>query len=105
GDYFGYCVVAAGKGEIYAEVDLKPWDVAPMKILVEEAGGRLTDFAGKPDIYGGSVLATNGLLHDEALRLLTSGQWARGELMIDTKAIFESAHTHNGCQDKSVPAD
>jgi len=74
GDYYGYCVVAAGKGEIYAEADLKPWDVAPMKILVEEAGGRLTDFAGKPDIYSGSVLATNGLLHDEALRLLTSGR-------------------------------
>ncbi len=74
GDYFGYCVVAAGKGEIYVEAELKPWDVAPMKILVEEAGGRLTDFAGKPDIYSGSVLATNGRLHDEALRLLTSGR-------------------------------
>ncbi len=70
GDYYGYCLVAAGKAEIYAEADLKPWDVAPMKILVEEAGGRLTDFAGKPDIYTGSVVATNGLLHDEVLRLL-----------------------------------
>ena len=70
GDYFGYCVVAEGKAEIYAEADLKPWDAAPMKILVEEAGGRLTDFDGKPDIYTGSVLATNGRLHDEALRLL-----------------------------------
>lgn len=73
GDYYGYCVVAAGKAEIYAEADLKPWDVAPMKILIEEAGGRLTDFAGKPDIYTGSVLATNGLLHDEVLRLLNRG--------------------------------
>ncbi|HUO65760.1 MAG TPA: inositol monophosphatase family protein [Terriglobales bacterium] len=70
GDYYGYCLVAAGKGEIYAEADLKPWDAAPMKILIEEAGGRLTDFEGKPDIYTGSVLATNGLLHAEALRLL-----------------------------------
>ena len=70
GDYAGYCLVAEGKGEIYAEADLKAWDVAPMKILVEEAGGRLTDFNGKPDIYTGSALATNGLLHDEALRLL-----------------------------------
>ena len=70
GDYYGYCLVAAGKGEIYAEADLKPWDAAPMKILIEEAGGRLTDFEGRPDIYTGSVLATNGLLHDEALRLL-----------------------------------
>jgi histidinol-phosphatase len=73
GDYYGYCLVAAGKGEIYAEADLKPWDAAPMKILIEEAGGRLTNFEGKPDIYTGSVLATNGLLHDEALRLLRRG--------------------------------
>jgi histidinol-phosphatase len=73
GDYYGYCLVATGKGEIYAEADLKPWDAAPMKILIEEAGGRLTDFEGKPDIYTGSVLATNGLLHDEALRLLRRG--------------------------------
>jgi histidinol-phosphatase len=73
GDYYGYCVVAAGKAEIYAEAGLKPWDVAPMKILVEEAGGSLTDFAGNPDIYTGSVLATNGLLHDEVLRLLNRG--------------------------------
>jgi histidinol-phosphatase len=70
GDYYGYCLVAEGKAEIYAEADLKPWDAAPMKILVEEAGGRLTDFHGKPNIYDGTVLATNGAVHDEALRLL-----------------------------------
>ena len=70
GDYYGYCVVAEGKAEIYAEADLKPWDAAPMKILIEEAGGRLTDFQGRPNIYDGTVLATNGRLHDEALRLL-----------------------------------
>ena len=39
-----------------------------MKILVEEAGGRFTDFAGRPTIYNGRVLATNGRLHDAALR-------------------------------------
>ena len=71
GDYYGYGLVAEGKAEIYVEVDLKPWDVAPVKILVEEAGGRLTDFAGRPTIYGATVLATNGRLHAEALRLLT----------------------------------
>ncbi len=70
GDYYGYGLVAEGKAEIYVEVDLKPWDVAPVKILVEEAGGRLTDFSGRPTIYGGTVLATNGRLHAEALRLL-----------------------------------
>ena len=71
GDYYGYGLVAEGKAEIYVEVDLKPWDVAAVKILVEEAGGRLTDFAGRPTIYGGTVLATNGRLHADALRLLT----------------------------------
>ncbi len=70
GDYYGYGLVAQGRAEIYVEVDLKPWDVAPVKILVEEAGGRLTDFTGKPTIYDGTVLATNGRLHAEALALL-----------------------------------
>lgn len=73
GDYYGYCLVAQGKAEIYAEVDLKIWDWAPMKILVEEAGGRLTDFSGRPHSADGTVLASNGRLHDEALRLLNEG--------------------------------
>jgi histidinol-phosphatase len=70
GDYLGYALVASGRGEIYAELDLKPWDLAPCKIVVEEAGGRFTDFEGRPTIYTGSALATNGLLHDTALALL-----------------------------------
>ena len=70
GDYYGYGLVAGGKAEIYVETDLKPWDAAPVKILVEEAGGRLTDFRGRPTIYGGSVLATNGRLHEQTLALL-----------------------------------
>ena len=70
GDYYGYGLVASGKAEIYLETDLKPWDTAPVKILVEEAGGRLTDFSGRPSIYTGTVLATNGRLHDAALAVL-----------------------------------
>ncbi|HET7874758.1 MAG TPA: inositol monophosphatase family protein [Methylomirabilota bacterium] len=70
GDYYGYCLIAEGKAELYVEADLKPWDIAAVKILVEEAGGRLTDFSGRSTIYNGTVLATNGRLHDEALRLL-----------------------------------
>ena len=49
GDYLGYALVAEGKAEIYAETDLKAWDLAPCKVIVEEAGGRFTDFAGVPD--------------------------------------------------------
>jgi histidinol-phosphatase len=70
GDYLGYPLVAAGKAEIYLEADLKPWDLAPCKIVVEEAGGRFTDFDGRPTIYTGTALATNGSLHDVVLSLL-----------------------------------
>jgi histidinol-phosphatase len=70
GDYLGYGLVAEGKADVYAELDLKPWDLAPVKILVEEAGGRFTDFDGRPTIYTGTALATNGRLHEEALALL-----------------------------------
>jgi histidinol-phosphatase len=70
GDYAGYGLVAEGKAEIYAELDLKPWDLAPCKLLVEEAGGRFTDWDGKSTIYTGTALATNGRLHHAALALL-----------------------------------
>ena len=69
GDYMGYTLVSEGKAEIYAELDLKPWDLAPCKILVEEAGGRFTDFEGRATIYSGHAFATNGVLHDAALAL------------------------------------
>jgi len=71
GDYMGYGLVAEGKVEIYAELGLKPWDLAAPKIVLEEAGGRLTDFAGGTTIYTGTALATNGRLHDAALALLS----------------------------------
>lgn len=70
GDYLGYGLVAEGKAEIYAEADLKPWDLAAPKVLIEEAGGRFTDFLGRPTIYGGTALATNGRLHEAVLALL-----------------------------------
>jgi histidinol-phosphatase len=75
GDYIGYCLIAEGKAEVYAEIypeasGLKPWDLAPCKILVEEAGGRFTDLEGRPTIYSSSALATNGRLHDAAVALL-----------------------------------
>ncbi len=71
GDFMCYTVVAEGKAEITVEApDLKPWDLAPVKLLVEEAGGRFTDFAGIPSIYSGTALASNGRLHDAALALI-----------------------------------
>jgi len=72
GDYFGHTFVARGQAEAMVELDLKPWDMAPIKILIEEAGGRFTDVAGVPTIYGGSAVASNGLVHDEILALLAA---------------------------------
>ncbi|HSF01403.1 MAG TPA: inositol monophosphatase family protein, partial [Solirubrobacterales bacterium] len=70
GDYYGYTFVLRGQAELMLEADLKPWDLAPFKVLFEEAGGRLTDFDGRPTIYSGTVLASNGRLHEAALALL-----------------------------------
>jgi histidinol-phosphatase len=70
GDYLGYQLVAEGKAEVYMESDLKPWDLAPCRLMIEEAGGRFTDFTGAPSIYSGTALATNGRVHDAALALL-----------------------------------
>ena len=70
GDYFGYTFVLRGQAELMLEADMKPWDLAPFKVLFGEAGGRLTDFAGRPTIYSGTVVASNGRLHDTALALL-----------------------------------
>jgi histidinol-phosphatase len=70
GDYLGSTSVIRGWSEAMLEMDVKPWDLAPLKILVEEAGGRLTDFSGRRTIYGGSAVVTNGKIHDEVIEIL-----------------------------------
>ena len=70
GDYLGYVLVANGQGEIYLEGGLAPWDIAANKIIVEEAGGKLTDLDGRSTIYSGSALASNGKLHEQVLKIL-----------------------------------
>lgn len=70
GDYLGYVLVAQGQGEVYLEDGLAPWDIAANKIIVEEAGGKLTDLEGRESIYTGSALATNGKLHEQVLKIL-----------------------------------
>ena len=67
GDFSAYLWVAEGQGEIALSTTVKAWDVAALKVLVEEAGGRLTDLDGRSGIYGSTVFASNGLLHDAAL--------------------------------------
>lgn len=63
--------VACGRFEGFWEEGLRPWDVAAGKLLVEEAGGRVTRNDGTPfDIYTPPVLASNGLVHAEMMRVL-----------------------------------
>jgi myo-inositol-1(or 4)-monophosphatase len=65
------CLVAAGRIEGYVSVGLKPWDVAAGALIVKEAGGRVTDFQGREFTLGSAnVLATNGRVHGEMLRLI-----------------------------------
>jgi myo-inositol-1(or 4)-monophosphatase len=62
--------VAAGRLEAFWEFNLNPWDTAAGILLVEEAGGRVTDFAGNPvRLDSRELLASNGLIHDELVGL------------------------------------
>jgi histidinol-phosphatase len=67
GDFWGYVLVAAGAAEAMVEVGMHSWDLAPMQLLLDEAGGRLTDLEGTRTIHGDGALATNGVLHDRLL--------------------------------------
>ena len=63
--------VAAGRLEAFWEPNLNPWDVAAGILLVEEAGGRVSDLSGRPlRAPGGDVLATNGAVHVPLLELI-----------------------------------
>jgi histidinol-phosphatase len=73
GDFWGYALVAEGAAEAMIEVELKSWDAAAPTVIVEEAGGRVTDFAGRRDIEAGSIVASNGLLHETIRARLGSG--------------------------------
>lgn len=70
GDFWSHCLVAEGAMDIAAEAIVNPWDVAAAQVLVTEAGGRFSDLKGVERYDQGSALSTNGLLHDEALKVL-----------------------------------
>jgi histidinol phosphatase-like enzyme (inositol monophosphatase family) len=68
GDSFGHALVCQGMVEANLDPEVKPYDVAPIKICVEEAGGIFTDIKGNKTIYGGTGLSTNGLVHNQVLK-------------------------------------
>ncbi|RAP38227.1 hypothetical protein DID80_02920 [Candidatus Marinamargulisbacteria bacterium SCGC AAA071-K20] len=71
GDFLIQMWVAQGHGEIGYDVNLKPWDIAPMGLIITEAGGAISQVNGDPfDIYGTTILTSNGLFHDDIVKIL-----------------------------------
>jgi histidinol-phosphatase len=70
GGFWKHMLVAEGAMEAAADLQSKPWDLAPLLLIVEEAGGRSTNIQGERTIYSGTLVSTNGKIHDEVLRLL-----------------------------------
>ena len=64
------CNVACGRMDAYWEIGLKPWDAAAGSLIVQEAGGTVTDADGRPDPFGEMIIVTNGALHAELRALL-----------------------------------
>jgi len=72
GDFYGFLLVAQGSGEIMVEYGVHAWDVAALKPIIEEAGGRFSDWDGTPSIHRPDVIVSNGKLHDEVLSILNN---------------------------------
>ena len=70
GGFWQHMLVAEGATDAALDWTSKPWDLAPLGIIVEEAGGKSTNVRGERTIYSGNFISTNGKIHDEVLRLL-----------------------------------
>ena len=70
GDAYGYTLVATGRVEVMVDPLMSDWDAAPLLVILEEAGGRFTDWKGNATTFGKEGVATNGNLHDKVLRCL-----------------------------------
>lgn len=65
------CYVAAGRLDGFWELKLHSWDVAAGSLMIAEAGGKVTDFQGRPfSIYDGELLASNGQIHEQMLKIM-----------------------------------
>ena len=70
GDFWSHMLVAEGAADLAVEPEVEVWDLAAPQVIVEEAGGRFTNLDGIPTPAGGSVVSSNGLLHDRVLATL-----------------------------------
>jgi histidinol-phosphatase len=74
GDFWSHMLVAEGACEVGLDPVVSVWDIAPLQVIVEEAGGKFTDFAGTRRLDGGSALSSNGLVHDDVIAALSGGR-------------------------------
>jgi histidinol-phosphatase len=77
GGFWQHMLVAEGAIEAALDWTSKPWDLAPLGIIVEEAGGRATNLRGERTIYSRQLVSTNGKIHDEVLKILQGGSDGR----------------------------
>lgn len=73
GDFWSHMLVAEGACEGGLDPVVSVWDIAPLQVIVEEAGGKFTDFSGGARLDGGNALSSNGLVHDELVAGLADG--------------------------------
>jgi histidinol-phosphatase len=73
GDCYGHCLVATGRADIMLDPRMNAWDCAALIPILQEAGGRFTDWTGRVTIDGGDAVSTNGVLHEEMLARLRRG--------------------------------
>jgi histidinol phosphatase-like enzyme (inositol monophosphatase family) len=74
GDAFGYAMVACGYADAVVDYTTQPYDLAPMPVIIEEAGGRFTSLDGRRVFNGGNGIASNGLIHDALRAYVTAPQ-------------------------------
>ena len=74
GDAFGYAMVACGYADAVVDYTTQPYDLAPMPVIVEEAGGRFTSLDGRRVFNGGNGIASNGLIHESLRSYVTAPQ-------------------------------
>ncbi len=78
GDYLGFAHVFDGRAEAMIEIGVKPWDLAPMKIIAQESGGLFSDLDGGSSIYKGDCLVSNAAVHEPILKVLAKNRGGNG---------------------------
>ena len=79
GDLYACTLLLNGRAELWLEAGVQLWDIAPLQVLVEEAGGRFTDFHGVSTATSGQAVGSNGRLHAAALTRLAAAREPRAE--------------------------